>query len=200
MIGGAGASLRGLMAGALGCTLAFGAGCHRVPSPEQTCEQLLRGIAEGDAITVFEVLTQPTQWALYTVQRNHQKMRQLIESSYPATERPAALARLYGADDGDGRGLFSRLYAERYGAALTARLGAGEPRQNREGEGAAPCARCESAGPPFRLQRAAAGRWGFAELDLEWDQAQLRAVHDLATVQKNADLYRQAGGSPAPRP
>lgn len=187
------ASLRLVAAGcallsAVGCV----AGCHRVMSPEQTCEQLLRGIAEGDSVTVFEVLTQPTQWALYTVQKNHQKMRQLIEKSYPEAERPAALARLYGADADDGRALFARAYAERYGATLAARLGTGEPQLRRDGSDVALCSRSQSQSPPYRLQRASSGRWGFAELDLEWDQAQLRAVHDLATVQKNADLYQQA--------
>ena len=37
------------------------------------------------------------------------------------------------------------------------------------------------------------GRWGFLELRDEWEHAKLRSTHDLATVQRNAELYRRAG-------
>ena len=43
----------------------------------------------------------------------------------------------------------------------------------------------------FRVARAASGRWGIADLDSEWEQAQLRAVHDLDTIRKNVDLYKR---------
>lgn len=168
-----------------------GGGCTRLSSADAACEQLVRGIAEGDASAVFDTLPRPTQWAFFTVQKNHRKMKQIVESDYAPADRPAALARLYAADEADGRALFQRLYTERYAAAFTARLGTGEPQVRPEGGSAALCARGSGAG--LRLVRAASGQWGLSELDVEWDQAQLRAVHDLETVQKNAELYKRAG-------
>ena len=34
------------------------------------------------------------------------------------------------------------------------------------------------------LQATTSGKWGMSELDREWDEAQQRAFHDPATVQK----------------
>jgi len=187
------------------------AGCAGKSTPEAACEQLLHAVAEGDASAVFDSLLQTTQWSFYSVAKNHRKMRDLIKDSYPAAQQGVALGRLYGADAGSGRDLFVRLYPERYEKDFTARLGPGamqvaaapsEPAgpagpARPAGPAGAPRRLCSRGGPPFMLQATTAGRWGMAELDREWDEAQLRAYHDLATVQKNAELYR--GVQPAPK-
>lgn len=181
---------------ALGGLVLLVPGCTRLRSPEAACELLVRGIAEGDASTVFEALLQSTQWSFETVQKNHRKMRDLINEHYPVEQRPAALARLYGSEADSGRDLFQQLYTERYQADFQARAGSGPPRVQ---PGSDPDARadCQRQQPPagaapFRLGRMPSGRWGLLELDREWDDAKLRAVHDLETVKKNAELFQQA--------
>jgi hypothetical protein len=118
-------------------------------------------------------------------------MRELIETSYPKSEQPAALARLYGAGVDSGRELWARLYSERYAQSFADRQGTGTVKVTPSSE--RPDERlCGREGrKPFHLARAASGRWGIADLDGEWEQAQLRAVHDLDTIQKNADLYQR---------
>ena len=166
-------------------------GCSGNRTPEAACEHLLRALSEGDASAVFDALLQPTQWSFYTVAKNHRRMRELIRASYPPEQQAAALGRLYGADASSGRALFLRLYPERYEKDYNQRLGTG-PMQvtaTTNSDSGAPRRLCaQKGGQPFVLQ-AVAGKWGLAELDREWDEAQLRTFHDLATVQKNAELY-----------
>jgi hypothetical protein len=170
--------------------------CHRPRTPERVCAALLQAVSEGDAGAVFDNLLDTTQWALMGVQKNHHRMHELIESSYPATEREAALARLYGATADSGRDLFIRLYPDRYAPAFLARIkaasgpeSAAKVRPNPERAGEFFCQLGDSA--PFRLAQAASGRFGLAELDSDWAQAQLRTIHDLETVEMNANLYRR---------
>lgn len=172
-----------------GCLLC---GCLRPSTPEAACESFLRALGEGDAGALFDGLLESTQWAFSTVQKNHRRMRKLIEAGYPRSEQPAAQSRLYGADADSGKELFMKLFPDRYAAAWNARLGTGDPvvRPSAEHPGELLCQR--ASGAPFRLARAPSRRWGVADLDAEWDQAQLRAVHDLETVSKNAELYKGA--------
>lgn len=187
--------------GLLGGLLCGLPGCHASRTPEAACEKLLQAIAEGDPSSVFEALLQTTQASFYSVAKNHRKMRELIRDSYPAAQQAAALGRLYAAEAGSGRDLFVGLYAQRYEQDFNRRLGTGPMHLTAQepGPGGLPrqlCAR--KSGQPFLLQATATGKWGMAELDREWDEAQLRTFHDLATVQKNAELYR--GVQPAPAP
>ena len=78
-------------------------GCQRRSSPHYACQQLVRAVSEGDAEGVFDSLTQPTQWALYTVQKNHARMWTLVQADYPPKEQSLALSRLYAADAHDGQ-------------------------------------------------------------------------------------------------
>lgn len=177
----------------LGLGLFGGAGCTRLRTPEAACELFLRGISEGDASSIFDALLVSTQWSFATVQKNHRAMRDLIKKSYPAEQQPAALARLYGAEADSGRDLFQDLYPERFQADFQARAGSGPPQAIPDGDGAL-CQR-QTRPPnarPFRLGRMPDGRWGMMELDREWDEAKLRAVHDLETVKKNAELFQKA--------
>lgn len=184
--------------------------CQPQNSPERVCGNFLRAVAEGDATLIFDQLSQPTQWALYTVQKNQARMRQLVQQSYPAGEQAQALSRLYAADAENGRELFARLYAERYGASFRQRLGSGAVKAelvpSAPSGGASPvggelhCHRAAAGGAAFRFVREASGRYGLVELAAEWEAAQLRATHDLATVEKNAEIYRQAGGTTGPVP
>lgn len=173
----------------LGC-LALG-GCRHPRTPEQACEDFLRAVSEGDGGGVFDSLVETTRWAFYTVQKNHRKMRDLVGETYPPAERPAALARLYGAEADSGRDLFIQIYPERYAASWSSRLGTGELRVAPSPDKPTEYLCQRASGQPFRISRSASGKWGMSELNAEWDQAQLRAVHDLETVQKNADLYRR---------
>lgn len=175
------------------------AGCPSGKSPERTCQSFLSAVAEGDAPMIFDRLSQPTQWAMYTVQSQHAAMRALVQKSYPASEQAQALSRLYAAEAENGRDLFARLYPERYAASFHARLGSGAA-QVELGAGGAEllCRRANTAGPPFRFARDESGRYGLSELAAEWESAQLRATHDRATVEKNAEIYRQASGAGAP--
>jgi hypothetical protein len=166
--------------------------CQPSRTPEGACEHLLRAISEGDASAVFDALMPPTQWSFDTVVKNHRRMRELILASYPAELQAAALGRLYGAEASSGRDLFGRTYPERYEKDFSRRLGSGPMQLGPapSSDSGAPrrlCAR--QGGQPFVLQ-AAAGKWGLVELDREWDEAQLRTFHDVATVQKNAELYQ----------
>ena len=166
-------------------------GCARVSTPESACEAFLGALSEGDAGAAFDNLIQSTQWAFATVHKNQRRMRELIESSYPPGEQAAALARLYGADADSPRDLWGRVYNERYVKTLVEYLGEGAIKVTANLD--RPAERlCQREGKKaFRLARAASGRWGIADFDAEWEQAQLRAVHDLDTIQKNADLYKR---------
>lgn len=169
------------------------AGCFGSRTPEAACEKLLQAISEGDPSSVFDALLQTTQWSFYSVAKNHKKMRELIRDNYPAAQQGAALGRLYGADASSGRDLFVRLYPERFEKDFTTRLGTGPMRITtvEGGAGAAALRFCSrQGGRPFMLQATSSGKWGMSELDREWDEAQLRAYHDLETVKKNAELYR----------
>lgn len=188
---------------ALTCVLGLAAlgiaACQPSHNPERACKSFLRAVAEGDASMVFDQLTQPTQWAMYTVQRHHARMRDLVRGSYPASEQSVALSRLYAAEAENGRDLFSRLYAERYAAGFHGRLGTGAAQAEVVQSGAELlCRRANAGGPPFRFVREASGRYAVSELAAEWESAQLRATHDLATVEKNAEIYRQASGAGSP--
>jgi hypothetical protein len=189
----------GLIACGLGTS-----GCTRPRSPEAACELLVRGISEVDASTIYDALLPSTQWSLDTVQKNHRAMRALINKSYAVEQRPAALARLYGAEADSGRELFQLLYPARYQTDFERRNGSGPPqvKPGAEAAEAAPSgvverATCQRQQPPagampFRLGKMQSGRWGLLELEREWDDAKLRAVHDLETVKKNAELFQQA--------
>ena len=78
-------------------------GCSPNRTPQGACEQLLHAIAEGDSSAVFDALMPSTQWSFYTVVKNHRKMHDVIQSSYPVEQRAAALGRLYAADASSGR-------------------------------------------------------------------------------------------------
>lgn len=165
-------------------------GCSAPRTPEAACARLISGVREGDGAQVFDALLKSTQWSLYSVAKSHAEMRDLIERTYPQAERQKALGRLLPGG-ASGRDLFRSLYAARYEADLRRRVGPGAPEVQRDGEGAT----CRLPGKdPFRLGHDGEGRWGLVELDREWDQAKLRAVHDLDTVRDNARLYQGARG------
>lgn len=171
-------------------------GCSAA-TPEAACVRFLRGVRQGDGAQVFDALSRPTQWSLYSVARCQSEMRMLIMRDYPRQEQQAALARLVGGQSRSGRDLFQRIYGERYAQAFQRRLGQGPLRLQPDGEGV----RCgREGGDLFRFERAEEGDWGMAELDREWEQAKVRAHHDLDTVRDNARLYREARTRPQGTP
>lgn len=178
----------GLWACALGLCLL--ASCSRGKTAESACLALRDAILEADGTAVYDSLLQSTQWSVSTVQKLHAQMAVAIAASYPSQEQEAALARLYAAEADSGRELFWQLYPERYAADFRERVGEQQPvTQVSDRE-----ARC-GVGKPFALAVGQDGKWGLSELDREWEDAKLRAYHDLETVQKNVALYRRMGAS-----
>lgn len=170
-------------------------GCGRLRTPESSCESLRDAIWEADGIAVYDALIQNTQWSISTVNKLHLQMAAQIRASYPPSQQDAALARLYAASASSGRELFLSLYGERYAADFRPRVAQQMPLRI-ESDGSASCG--PVAGKPFRLGRGLDGKWGLSELDREWEDAKLRAYHDLATVEKNVALYRVVGTKPEP--
>ena len=174
--------MRGLLLLALmGCSSA---------TPESACARLLSGIREGDGAQVFDALLKSTRHSFYTVAQKHNQMRALIERDYPVEERRAALSRLLDGSSKSGQDLFVRLYTTRLASDFQRRMGNRKPIISKVDEDQALCPK--DGKEPFHLARDEKGRWGLSEFEREWDQAKLRAVHDLETVSDNARHYRQA--------
>ncbi len=165
-------------------------GCGRNKTAESACASLRDAVLEADGIAVYDALLQNTQWSVSTVQKLHREMGDSIHRHYPAPEQAAALARLYAADAESGRELFLQLYAERYAADFRERVSEQMPVRT-VGPKEATCG--PESGRPFRLALGQDGKWGLSELDREWEDAKLRAYHDLETVKKNVDLYKRVG-------
>lgn len=172
--------------------------CDRFSTPERSCERLLQAVAADDVEALFDTMLPTTRKSFNSVRKNHGKIRELVAENYPAEDRAAALGRLYGAQAESGLDLFTRIYRERHAADYRARLGSGPaqvtvlPATQPAHAKAIPQAECRRQnGRPFRLSRGSSGFWGFAELDVEWDLARLRAIQDLSTVEKNVELYRR---------
>lgn len=178
----------GLAAVALLCGL--GSCCSRNRTADAACESLRDAVLEADGIAVFDALLQNTQWSVATVQKLHRQMAASIRTSYPVAEQAAALARLYAADSDSGRELFLQLYGERYAADFRSRVSE-QMTVRVDGPGQAACG--GEAGRPFRLSLGQDRKWGLSELDREWEDAKLRAFHDVETVEKNVELYRRIG-------
>jgi hypothetical protein len=170
--------------------LSLASGCSRGKTAESACHDLRDAILEADGMAVYDALLQNTQWSVSTVQKLHAQMASAITSRYPGPEQAAALARLYAAEADSGRELFWQLYPERYAADFRERVGEQMPVTLVSAQQA----RCGTdAGKPFALSLGQDGKWGLSELDREWEDAKLRAYHDLETVQKNVELYRRMG-------
>ncbi len=174
----------------LGVDLLAMSACGRNKTAESACASLRDAVLEADGIAVYDALLQNTQWSVSTVQKLHREMGDSIHHSYPAKEQAAALARLYAADAESGRELFLQLYAERYAADFRERVSEQMPVRT-VGPKEATCG--PESGRPFRLALGLDGKWGLSELDREWEDAKLRAYHDLETVKKNVDLYKRVG-------
>lgn len=167
-------------------------GCSQGKTADSACLALRDAVLEADGTAVYDALMQSTQWSISTVYKLHAQMAGAIATSYPGKEQAAALARLYAADADSGRDLFWQLYPERYAADFRERVGEQMPvTQVSDRE-----ARCgTAASKPFVLSVGLDGKWGLSELDREWEDAKLRAYHDLETVQQNVALYRRMGAS-----
>lgn len=190
---------RALLALALvGAPLA--AGCRDLPasSPEEAYLRLLKACNDDDGGLLFDSLDTETQWSIESVHHAQRRMQRLIVESYPPSEHERALGRLPPAvaeAEEHPRRYFRRLpgVSERL-AEIKHRLyaGKGQPVGNvQKVAGTADVWR--EGGSVFRFARDSKGRWGFAELRAEWEQAKVRALHDEETVAKNAELYRQRG-------
>ena len=172
-------------------------------SPEEAFVRLLDACDSGDGAKLFDAFDTNTQWAIETVHKADREMRQLVIDTYPPETRDAALARLPAACEEDlerPRRFFRRLDASaEILADLKRRIyaGTGQPVGSvRKKEGIAEVWR--EGGSIFHFARDDKGRWGFNEQREMWEREKERALHEVDTVRRNADLYRKAkGGAPA---
>ncbi|MSP60763.1 MAG: hypothetical protein EXR72_10550 [Myxococcales bacterium] len=163
--------------------------------------RLLKAADKGDAARLFDALDTPTQWSIESVHAAQREMRRLVADTYPADVRDPALGRLPAASEeseSQPRRYFRRLdgSAERV-ADIKQRMyaGTGQPVGSvRRKDGTSDVWR--EGGSVFRFARDPQGRWGFSEYRNEWEQAKLRATHDVETVRANAALYRGRAGTP----
>ncbi|MFO0657487.1 MAG: hypothetical protein U0787_20765 [Polyangia bacterium] len=169
-------------------------GCGQRRTAESACLALRDAIWEADGIAVYDVLLQNTQWSVSTVNKLHRQMATQIRASYPAAQREAALGRLFASSADSGRELFLSLYGERYAADFRARVA--EDMRTVPVVGDVVHCGC-AAGKPFLLARGLDGKWGLSELDREWEDAKLRAFHDLETVEHNVELFQKVGSQTA---
>jgi hypothetical protein len=173
-------------------------GCQDGPaeSPEEAYLRVLKACEKKDSARLFDALDTPTQWSIESVHHAQREMKRLIDASYPPEERDRALARIPACaaePEERPRRYFRGLDGS---AQLLADIdkrmfaGSGQPVGSaREVEGTAEVWR--TGGSIFRFARDEKGRWGLSELRAEWEQAKVRAVHDLETVSNNAELYKK---------
>lgn len=173
------------------------AGCQDGPaeSTEEAYLRLLTACEKDDAARLFDALDTATQWSVESVQRDQREMRRLITESYPPGDRERALSRIPTACEEPvehPRRYFRRLdgVGERL-AEIKRRMfaGFGQPIGTVHGK-AGDADVWRAGGSIFHFARDGKGRWGWSELSAEWEQAKLRAAHDLETVRENAALYR----------
>jgi hypothetical protein len=159
------------MKGLAGAALLLALGCARGPkSPEEASSRLSAAIQQGDAAAAYDLLDQETRWSIDSVWKYHQQCLSAIEESYP-TEAQARESRRF-IDAASARD-FLKGHEERYHelSALAPKLA-----QPRAGDFATD----------------AHGRWGYAGLRGQWEDAKQRASHDLETVRASAAAYKQA--------
>ncbi len=180
----------------LACLLAV-AGCQDPPavSADEAYMRLLKACDKDDAARLFDALDTATQWSIESVQRDQREMRHLVLDAYPPADRDRALARIPPSceePEEQARRYFRGVEGvkERL-AEIRKRMyaGTGQPVGSVRGkEGEATVWR--EGGSVFHFARDDKGRWGWSEVRAEWEQAKLRAHHDLETVKQNAALYR----------
>lgn len=175
--------------------LSLSSGCKKETlTLEQTFEQLELAIVKGDAAAFYRHLDGPTQAAVKDTLASEKLQRTIVAGKFPESERAAALERLGAAAEDDPARYFARINErDKVVEALRKRLGSvsGEIMKKPESETSVWVARKD--GLPFRFARGENGRWGFSELQVEWNLAKDRAAHAVKTVRENAALYEKAG-------
>ena len=180
------------------------AGCQDKPceSAEDAYVRLGMAVNKGDAARVFDDLDTPTQWSIESVQHAQRQMKQLILEAYPVDEQARALARIPPAaeeDEEHPRRYFRRLEGvDEIVADVKHRMhvGQGQPVGSVDDRTRSATV-WRAGGSIFRFAADKDSRWGWSELREQWENAKVRATHDLETVQQNAALYR--GQKPPPR-
>ncbi len=168
-------------------------------SAEEAYLRVLKACDKSDAARLFDALDTPTQWSIESVQRDQREMRRRILESYPEPDRGRALARIPAAceePEEHPRRYFRRLDdSADVLAGICKRMYAGSGQPVGSVRGVAGTADVwREGGSVFHFARDNDGRWGFAELRDEWEQAKLRATHDVETVRANQALYQQRRG------
>jgi hypothetical protein len=170
------------------CLLGCGRGAR---TPEEAYGQLVQAVRARDGARLYAALDLETRWSWMTVRRCHREAYDIVLGTFPeSAERTQQLRRFEtGALSEDDAGLFA------------AQLGDG--RWLELGRGLLDGARVELAGEDearalgadgrvFGLRRAQNGRWGFAGLADEAEQAKRRALADLDLIRTNAADYERA--------
>ncbi|MDB4967727.1 MAG: hypothetical protein JWN44_3416 [Myxococcales bacterium] len=173
------------------------AGCAKGPkTPEQAFLKLERAVAAGDGAGAYEVLDQPTQWAVQSTLKDQRLQRTIISAKYPEAEAQKALAQLRAAEETDPAQFFKRVDDERHVVqAYRKRLGAvsGPIKSKIDGPDTVWVVR-QQDGMPFRFAKNRDGTWGWSELRGDWELEKDRAQHAVKTVQENAKLYQKTEG------
>jgi hypothetical protein len=166
-------------------------GCHRrARTAEDAFKSVERTVAAGDATALYDLLDAPTRAAVKDAFHDEALERTIINAKYPASEQPAALAKLDAADAPDVEHYFAKVAAARKTVeGYRKRLGSvsGPILQKPDGDGAAWVARQD--GLPFHFRRDSDESWGFSELSAEWALEKDRADHAVKTVRENARLF-----------
>ena len=209
-IAGAGRRIAWLVGGAMLLAAACSSPESPATSPEDAYMQVVHAGEKDDPAMLFDALDTRTQWAIETVHRAQQEMRQLIRDAYPVELRPSLLAGLPAAADEPlerPRRYFRRLEGSAATLADLKRrifLGTGRPvGSTQKRRGLADVWR--EGGSIFHFARDEKGRWGYVEELGAWERNRERALHDVEQVRKNAAVYRHApsavpAAAPSPSP
>ena len=179
-------------------------------APEVAYVLVLDACKDDDPALLFDAFDTRTQWAIETVHKAQQEMRQLAREAYPPEARATLLAGLPAAADEPlerPRRYYRGLEPSLAGLRDIKRrmfLGTGRPvGSTQKRAGLADVWR--EGGSIFHFARDDKGRWGYAEEQAAWERARERALHDVEQVRKNAEVYRsaavtQAAVAPSPAP
>lgn len=164
------------------------AGCAPDPhEPEGALGLLAEGCAAQDAKALFPALDERARHSLDAISTARKAARGVIEASYPAEERAAALAQL---GDAAGAASGAELFALRCDATCVRQLcqGVGAPAERRrEGE----LTHVKTVrGAQLTLYRAKDRRYGVVWHSEELMRERRRAFAELSSMEANGAVYK----------
>lgn len=165
-------------------------GCYDADprSIEGALDAAARSLEARDARALFHVVDQRARHALASIVKDRRKATRLVAESYPAEDRPAALAALGDAAlASDAADLFARRCTDACLDGLARRIGAPVGEKERGEEMVVETARGET----LRLYRGSDGWWGVVWRTEALVAERDRAAQELRQIRENADVYRR---------